>query len=109
MRAEAQELATYIENDRDLYHQQELSITSITKNLATKMAKGVYDKEKAIKLWMYLMEAGAKKYAKEFDIDWKTIFPKKVQQEAAEMFNETFLTEYSLGNYHNLLPKKYQR
>lgn len=46
--AEVTELKLFIDNDGDLYRQQ---TTSILRNLVTKMAKGVYDRSKAEKLW----------------------------------------------------------
>lgn len=102
------ELEIYIDNDGDLYRQQ---TTSILKNLATKMAKGEYDKDKAIKLWMYLMDAGAKKYAKEYGnaAEWNRTFSVETRKACAKKFNEAFLVEYSLGNYNDYLPKKYQK
>lgn len=103
----AHELELFIENDSQLYNQQNLPIL---KNLAAKMASGKYDKEKAVKLWMYLMESGAKKYARDFGnaAEWNKIFTVATRKHAAERFNEAFLVEYGLGNYASLLPKKYQ-
>ena len=57
------ELKLYIENDGDLYKQK---IIPIVKNIQRKMKSGKYDHKKAPKLWMYLVDEGAKKYAKEF-------------------------------------------
>ena len=61
--AEAQELALYISNDGDLYRQQ---TTSIITNLAKKMAKRTFDRAKAVKLFKYLADNGAKKYSFDF-------------------------------------------
>jgi len=58
----ARELELYIDNDGQLYNSQYLPIL---KNLSKKFAKGKYDKKLAVKLWMYLVDAGAKKYHKE--------------------------------------------
>lgn len=58
----ADELAMFIENDSDLYRQ---NIQPVIKNLAKKMAKGVYDHTKAVKLWTYSAQWGAQKYTKE--------------------------------------------
>lgn len=103
----SRELELYIDNDADLYRQQ---TTPILKNLATKMARGIYDKAKAEKMWMYLMDAGAKKYAKEHGEgrQWNAIFSVADRKDTARRFNEAFLVEYSLGNYNHMLPKKYQ-
>ena len=59
---EVAELTLFIENDGQLYHSQ---TQPIIKNLQRKYKKGVYDPTKAEKLWMYLVESGAKKYAKD--------------------------------------------
>jgi hypothetical protein len=57
---------------------------------------------------MYLMDAGAKKYAHQFGGTWNQMFSVSDRQECARRFNEGFLHEYKLGNFNNLLPKKYQ-
>jgi len=58
----AWELTLYIDNDAQLHKSQYMPIL---KNLSKKFAAGKYDKKLAVKLWMYLVEAGAKKYFKE--------------------------------------------
>ncbi len=63
MSHEATELQLYIENDYALHRRQGLPIL---KNLATKVASGKYEHDKAVKLYMDFAESGAKKYAKEF-------------------------------------------
>lgn len=70
----ARELVLFIDNDADLYRQQHVPILM---NLWKKMKAGKYDHEKAVKLWGYLAESGAKKYAKEIGGDassWSSIF-----------------------------------
>lgn len=103
----ATELHLFIDNDGDLYRQQ---YQPILKNLVTKQAKGVYDKDKAIKLWMYLVESGAKKYVRgSNDVwQWHVIFDVPTRREVARLLNEHFLAESALGAYASLLPKKYQ-
>ena len=59
----ATELEQYIVNDADLHRQQH---APILKNLATKKARGEYKHALAVKLFGYLVESGAKKYAKAF-------------------------------------------
>lgn len=61
----AEELATYIENDGDLYRQQ---YQPQVLNLARRRYKGEYDAKLAIKLVVYLVESGLKKYRKEFGL-----------------------------------------
>ena len=60
-----------IESDGTLYRQQYLPIL---KNLTTKKARGIYNKDLAIKLFMYLVENGAKKYVADFGGKWNDIF-----------------------------------
>lgn len=104
--AEARELSLYIENDGTLYRQQ---AEPILKNLILKVAKGVYDHDKAVKLYMYLMESGAKKYVKEHGGgEWSRVFSVATRKSVAEDFAKSFETEAALGNYAHLLPKKYQ-
>jgi hypothetical protein len=103
---EQTELKLFIDNDGDLYRGQ---TTSIIKNLATKMAKGVYDRTKGEKLWMYLVESGAKKYSREFSDgkDWHTMFDMSDRRQVAKELNDDFLQAWKEGSYRNLLPKKY--
>lgn len=104
---EQSELRLFIENDGDLYRQQ---MQPIQKNLITKIAKGVYDRTKAEKLWMYLVENGAKKYVKEHapGSTWHQMFSMSDRREVARRLNDGFLTEAKYGNYDSYLPKKYQ-
>ncbi len=71
---EIRELQLFCENDGDLYRQQ---VQPIHKNLQKKLAKGSYDHEKSKKLWMYLADNCAKKYAKDFGSEgqpWHKLF-----------------------------------
>lgn len=102
---EATELKLYIENDGDLHRQQG---SSILKNLATKKAKGTYDHALAVKLYGYLVESGAKKYSKEFGGVWHQSFDVPTRKEVATDLTNDFESEWSAGNYRDLLPKKYQ-
>ena len=104
----ARELELFVENDADLYRQQE---QPIQKNLINKMAKGVYHHAGAVKLYGYLMESGAKKYVKEHgspgDV-WHEMFNTATRKVAAERFADHFETEAALGNFDGLLQKQHQ-
>ena len=63
MGPEARELKNTMDSTEEGYKQQYIPIL---KNLSKKMKKGTYDKEKAVKLMMYYVANGAKKYAKDF-------------------------------------------
>jgi hypothetical protein len=102
----ATELKLYIDNDGDLYRRQ---TTSILKNLATKKVRSQYKHDLAVKLFGYLVEAGAKKYAKEFGGTWNKMFDVPTRKHVAEELTRDFEVEFELGNYDKLLPKKYQK
>lgn len=102
----AQELVLYIENDAKLFDSNSQA-QSIRKNLLRKMKKGVYDHKLAEQAWMYLMEAGAKAYTKEFGSsprDWSTMFNKATRELAAAYFARDFEEEAKLGNFDHILP-----
>lgn len=101
---EAQELVLFIENDGDLYRQRTVPIM---KNLANKAAQGKYDHGKSIKLWMYLMDDGAKRYAKEFatPAEWNKMFSVSARKEAAKAFADDFEANWKAGEYRYYLTK----
>ncbi len=91
------ELKLYIQNDSDLYNQHYFPII---KNYSKKMKKGIYDHNLAVKGFMYLVEDGAKKYAKEYGLsiqDWKNIFSKVVRERVAEELAQKFEQDYESG------------
>jgi len=96
--AYARELTLFIENDGELYRQRTMPIM---KNLARKMRKGNYDPMKAVKLWMYLVDDGAKKYTKEMAPDnvWHEMWPKKIRLRSAMDLAEKFEVEVSDGEH----------
>ena len=60
---DVEELYLYIVNDGNLYRSR---TTSIIDNLKKKYKKGTFDKELAVKAFMYLVDDGVRKYDKEF-------------------------------------------
>lgn len=92
---EARELQLFCENDGDIYRQQ---ISMIEKNLTKKIAKGVYDHEKAKKLWGYAADNCARKYAKEFGDgrDWHKMFSTADRREVAKNFADHFKNEHDI-------------
>jgi hypothetical protein len=88
----ATELELFIENDADLYRQQHVPILQ---NLWRKMKRGVYDHNKAVKMWSYLVESGAKKYVKEFDAPgakWHEVFNVPTRERVAQSLAVTGYT-----------------
>lgn len=72
----AHQLLLYTVNDSRLYHGQ---AQAIILNLARKMKKGSFSLAKSIKLWQYLADTAAKKYAHDFG----DIFPVSTRRETA--------------------------
>jgi hypothetical protein len=88
---ETRELQLFCENDSQLYHQQ---VQPIEKNLKKKLAKGIYDRTKAEKLWGYLADNCARKYVKEFGGGvWHKMFSTSDRRAVAKAFNDSFLEE----------------
>lgn len=58
----ATELDLYAENTSELYNQKK----SILANIQRRLKNGTYDHSFAPKLWMYWVDAAAKRYTKEF-------------------------------------------
>jgi len=101
------ELYLYTVNSSELYGKRQ----SIEKNLINKMSQGIYDSERAVQAFMYLVDAAAASYAQEFggsSEGWHEMFPKNIRQEVARDMVEYFETEAGLGNYDSMLHKKYQ-
>jgi len=93
------ELDTYIMNNEDLYRRRFMPIIS---NIKRKLAKNVYDHEKAQTLWMYLVDDAAKEYVKEFGSqqdDVKDMFPKETRQQVAQVISDRELENIKQGEY----------
>lgn len=95
--AEAVELKLFIDNDGTLYERQTVPIQQ---NLSLKFTKGRYDHAKAPKLWMYLVDNGAKEYARQFDnvSRWNLLFPISVRREVAKALADDWYKEMKAGN-----------
>ena len=93
------ELDSYINNNEDLYRRRFMPIIS---NIKRKVAKNVYDHEKAQTLWMYLVDDAAKEYVKEFGStqdDIATMFPKETRQQVARVISDRELENIKQGEY----------
>ena len=93
------ELDSYINNNEELYRRRFMPIIS---NIKRKIAKNVYDHEKAQKLWMYLVDDAAKEYVKEFGStqdDIATMFPKETRQQVARVISDRELENIKQGEY----------
>ena len=93
------ELDSFLMNDEDLYRRRFMPIIS---NIKRKMKRGVYDHEKSIKLWMYLVDDAAKKYVKEFgsvEQDVQDMFPKETRLHLASVMSQRELDNIKQGEY----------
>jgi hypothetical protein len=82
----ARELVLHADNDEQLYRS---SHQPIIKNLARKKAKGIYDHEKATKLWGYHADRAAQSYHKAHgsaNQKWHHMFSKADRMKAAKQF-----------------------
>jgi hypothetical protein len=88
----ADELKMYIENDAQLYKSQ---LIPIVKNIQRKMKSGKYDHRKAPKLWMYLVDAAAKKYVRSIHGSGmvKSKFDKQTRQYVAQQMADEYKDE----------------
>jgi hypothetical protein len=103
------ELKLFLDNDAQLYKRSTLPFI---KNYITKVAQGKFDKKMAVKgIANNLMKFAAQKYAKDYSTgdDWHSMFSTATRQAAAEEWVEDWFDEAEIGNYDNLLPKKYQK
>ena len=93
------ELDSFIMNDEDLYRRRFMPIIT---NIRRKMKRNVYDHEKVIKLWMYLVDDAARKYVQEFgsqDQDVKDMFPKETRLQVAQIIADREKENIEQGEY----------
>lgn len=95
---EAEELYLYITGELE----QRRGIP-IRKHLMRKMVKGVYNPELAVKLWMYLVDDGAKMYKQEYGSEGTPLFAKPVRVKVANRLARDFEEavrhkEYTVAN-----------
>ena len=93
------ELDLFIMNDEDLYRRRFMPIIT---NIKRKIRRGIYDHEKVIKLWMYLVDDAAREYVKEFgsqDQDVKDMFPKETRLKVAQVIADRELENIKQGEY----------
>lgn len=105
--AERVELALYIDNDGQLYPQKK----AIIENMKRKVERGEYDPKLAVKGWLHWVDAGAKKYCKEFGCEIIRTFPIAVRTAVAQdVADETYKAiksgEYGELKKHAVKPAK---
>ena len=93
------ELDLFIMNDEDLYRRRFMPIIT---NIKRKMKRGIYDHEKVIKLWMYLVDDAAREYVNQFgsqDQDVKDVFPKETRIKVAQVIADREKENIEQGEY----------
>ena len=93
------ELDTFIMNNEDLYRRRFMPIIS---NIKRKLKRGIYDHDKAQKLWMYLINDAAKEYVKEYGStqdDVENMFPKETRNQVASILADREKSNIELGEY----------
>ena len=93
------ELDTFIMNNEDLYRRRFMPIIS---NIKRKLKRGIYDHDKAQKLWMYLINDAAKEYVKEYGStqdDVENMFPKETRLHLASVMSQRELDNIKQGEY----------
>lgn len=101
----ATELVMYIENTSDLSPDGPSGQgRSVLLNALRKWRKGTYDPTQAVRLFEYLTEAGAKRYAKEFatEREWSTMFTPATRHEAAKQLEASFRNSVENGEYDHI-------
>lgn len=104
----ARELELYIDNTERLYNRK---FNDFFKNLTAKKAAGKYNRSKAPKLFMYLVEDAAKAYQKEIagPGHWYETFDKPTRELLARELVDEFEAKYASGELARYVPKKYQK
>ena len=93
------ELDSYIMNNEELYRRRFMPIIT---NIRRKMKRGVYDHEKVIKLWMYLVDDAAREYVTQFgsqDRDVADMFPKETRLKVAQNIADREKENIEQGEY----------
>ena len=98
----ATELVLFIENTADLSPDGPRGQGhSVRLNAIRKWRKGTYDPTRAVALFEYLTESGAKRYAREYDHPsrWHEMFNPATRREAARQLEESFRASAERGEY----------
>lgn len=99
----ATELVMFIENTADLSPDGPRGQgRSILLNALRKWRKGTYEPALAVRLFEYLTETGAKRYAQEMADDpssWSTMFTPATRRAAARQLEEAFRNSAERGEY----------
>lgn len=90
----------FIMNDERHYKRLEL----MNQNLARKKFRGIYDREKALKLYKYLVDDALKEYNRTYPTN-KMIFSKEDKIAATKSMREDFEEQFAAGDYNKFKQK----
>lgn len=90
------ELDLYIDNNESLYRS---NLMPIIQNIKRKIKSGKYDHKLAPKLWMYLVEAGLKKYGKEFGDRWNDLLSVPDRKLLSQKYADVYYDAIVNGEY----------
>lgn len=93
---EMRNLQIFIDNDQQIYKQR---FIPILKNLSKKKKSGKYDPHLAPKIFMYLVDDGAKRYTKEYGGTVRDMFPKHDRMELAKEYVKDFEEAFDNKEY----------
>lgn len=105
MSAESKELVIFADSDTDFYREK---IFPVRKNLSRKYIAGKYDHALSVKLWKYVADDAAKRYAAEYgeSRNWNRMFSVADRKEAAQDMADDWLAEMDAGNFDGVEVKK---
>ena len=93
------ELRLFIDMEETLYRRQYIPIL---KNLLRKLDKGVYDHERAPKLWSYLVLWGARLHCQQFGGNVRDAFPKVIRDAVAQDYADEFIDDTDAAREHTV-------
>lgn len=93
----ARELELYIENDGRLYDSH---VKPVIRNQEGHLNRGRWNLKDSIRGWMHVVDAGAKKYAKDFGGVWHKTFSASTRREVAKRFAKGFAEDHGIPTKH---------
>lgn len=99
----AHELVLSADNESSLYPQKK----AIIANLCRHVARGQYDRDKAVTAWMHFAESAARWYSRMYaNGAWTLDFPPATRRAAAEEWARAFEAEYDCNQWDGINPVK---
>lgn len=93
-------LKDYVEQNQNIYQRR---IEPTLRLLASRMSRGLYERFDSLEDFIPIAELGAREYGREYDVNWKEIFPADVQRQVSQLWKDEFERECPKGTYNFLL------